>query len=424
MAELFANIDPRIISILLALGFGAVIGLEREIVIQRTGVNDFGGVRTYSFIGLLGALSGLLAEPLSPFFTIAAFMGVLFLIAIAYFADRTHRKDKIGMTGEITALISFTTGLLSALGLTYLALVTTIAVITVLSLRRWLHGFAKGLENEEIYASVKFGIIAFIVLPLLPDKTFDPWGVLNPHKIWFLIVLISGVTFLGYILSKVLGARKGTALTGFVGGIVSSTAVNLSMAQRSKERSVPIPALVMGSLLAQASSFMITGFEIFLLNKELFRYVIIPLSLGIIFILGYTLLHRHQSGKQKLKKEYQVNLKSPFTLSQALILGGILTGILLVTKILNEYIGGAGLYVTGAFSSLISLDATAIAISEVAGESVSYLDATRVLMLGVVMSIVSKCIVLWTVATREFAWKMTLFFLIICGLLIGFAWVV
>lgn len=423
MNELIANIDPVITRILLAVGFGAIIGLEREIIIQRTKVQDFGGVRTYSFMGLLGALTGLLGLEFTFAIPISVFAALATLIAIAYHADRVFRKDKVGLTGEVTAILAFIIGMLCALDKVYLALVSTVIIITVLALKQWLHGFAKNLENVEIFATVKFAIIAFIVLPFLPDQTFDPWQALNPHKIWWIVVLISGLNFFGYALNKIIGARKGMALTGFIGGFVSSNAVNMSMSQRSREKEVPVPMLVSGTLLAQASSLMTTAVEIFILNRELFKYTIIPLTLAILLLLAFALIHRHMTGKQKVTKKYTVELKSPFTLRQALIFGLMFTCILFAVKILSGYVSHLGTYIISALSGAVSIDATTVTMTEMAGSALSYVAATKILMLGIMVSVLQKIVVVWTMASKEFALKTSLYLFSMAALLVGFSWI-
>lgn len=423
MSQLLANIDPIFTKLILAVGFSAIIGLEREIIIQRTKMPDFGGVRTYSFIGLLGALTGLLGLEYTFAIPIAGFSAIVLLIAIAYHADRIYRKNKIGLTGEITAILSFVLGMLCAFDKIYLALISTVLIISVLSLKQWLHSFAKNLENVEIFATVKFAIIAFIILPFLPNQAFDPWQALNPHKIWMIVVLISGLNFLGYILNKVIGARKGMALTGFIGGFVSSSAVNLSMTQRSREKEVPVQTLVSGTLLAQASALIITAIEIFILNKELFRYTIVPLTLAVILLFVFTLANRGISGKQKLGKKYSVELKSPFTLSQALLFGLIFTSLLFVIKVLNGYVSNMGTYITGALSGALSLDATTVAMTEVAGSTLSYIAASKILMLGVMVSVLQKIIVVITLGSREFAIRISLYLISMAALLVGFSWI-
>lgn len=424
MEELLKQIDPTLIAIILSLGFGAVLGLEREIIIQRTGDKNFGGIRTYSFIGLLGAMTQILSGKIDTNILFLGYISILILTTSAYIADRINDKSKVGITSEITALITFIVGVLCGLNEVFLALVCTLSVLSILALRNTLHKFAKNLENEEIYASLKFGIIAFIVLPLLPNITLDPLGAFNPYKTWFIIVLITGLNFLAYILTKFLGAKKGITLSAFFGGFVSSTAVNLNLAEKSKEKLVPVHYLILALLLAQASSLMMTGIELFMLNKELFKQAIVPIGLTSFLMIGYSIFHSSRSKKtKKILADSEIKISSPFTLSQALILGGIFTGMIFVMKLINHNIGETGLYISGALSGLISVDATAIAISEIAGSEITYTEGTKIIMLSIMTSMLQKCFVLWTIGTREFAIKATFYLISVSALLLGFAWI-
>ncbi len=418
------NIDPNIISVVLALGLGAVVGLERETMMQRGGYPGFAGIRTFSFICLMGAIAGILGSLVHIALTVAGFAIMGVLISLAYWAEQ--KRQRIGLTTEITAMLTFMVGLLAANGQTFLAVISTIAIITVLSLRQYLHRFAKSLLNEEIFAGIKFAIIAFIILPLLPNMTFDPWGALNPYKIWLIVVLISGLSFTGYILNKIMGAKKGMALTGFFGGFVSSTAVNLSLSEQSKESRFPTGALLLALFLAQASSLMLTCIELFVLNRPLFMAAILPLAItiGSLFGLSFFYYRSRQKKKTHLKKE--VKMKSPFTLSEALLFGGIFSAMMLTIKILFNYIGDAGLYITSIFSGLISLDAMTVTVAEVAKEtpevvnSVSIDMGLQLLLLGIIASIVQKIIALFFLAGKEFRIKGTLYLIAIIAILGGF----
>jgi len=421
----FININPHIISTILALGLGSVIGLERETVMQRGGTPGVAGIRTFAFIGMMGALSGVLGILAHIAFAITGFASVILLIAIAYHGDQ--KKARVGLTTEITSLLTFVIGLLAAYDQAFLSVTATIAVITVLTLRQYLHKFAKSLENKEIFAGIQFAIIAFVILPLLPNQTFDPWQALNPYKIWLIVVLISGLNFAGYILNKIFGARKGMAVTGFFGGFVSSTAVNLSLAEQSKTKAkqLPIKALLLALFLAQAASLMLTEIELFVLNRELF-YAATP-ALGAVTMLLLSLAYysyRTCTHKKEAKFKKEVHIKSPFTLSQALLFGGIFSAMMLTIKILFQYIGNAGLYLTSMFSGLISLDAMTVTVAEVTGTSVELSTGLELLLLGVITSIIQKIVVLLFFAEPKFKLQGSLFLSLVIGILGVFGWVI
>jgi uncharacterized membrane protein (DUF4010 family) len=259
--------------------------------------------------------------------------------------------------------------------------------------------------------------------------TFDPWGALNPYKIWLIVVLISGLSFTGYILNKIVGERKGMALTGFFGGFVSSTAVNLSLAEQSKEKRFPTGALLLALFLAQASSLILTCIELFVLNRPLFMAAILPLAITIAALFGLSIFYYRSRSKKKTQLKKAVKMRSPFTLSQALIFGGIFSVMMLTIKILFNYIGDAGLYVTSIFSGLISLDAMTVTIAEVAKgaavtttseaitNAISIDTGLQLIILGVIASIVQKIIALFFLADKKFRIKGTVYLLAIIGIL-------
>ncbi|MDP4008448.1 MAG: DUF4010 domain-containing protein [Candidatus Peregrinibacteria bacterium] len=418
------NINPYITATILALGLGAVVGLEREAMIQREKTRRVAGIRTFAFICMMGAISGIIGQLVSPLLTVMGFLSVVVLVAIGYKAEQ--KQNRIGLTTEITSLIIFLTGILTAYDQIFLAVVVTIAVITVLSHRQYLHGFASRLENQEMFASIKFAIIAFIILPLLPNQTFDPWGALNPHKIWLIIVLISGLNFAGYILSKVFGERKGMALTGFFGGFASSTAVNLILAEQSKSKKgqIQTKTLLLALFLAQVASLILTEIELFVLNKELFIKAIPSITTVIVVLLllaYYSYKTCTNKPENTIKFEGEVNVKSPFTLSQALMFGGIFSAMMLTIKILFAYIGNAGLYITSLFSGLISLDAMTVTIAETSA-AISLDTSLQLLILGIIASIIQKIIVLFFLANKQFRLHAAIYLTLTIAIFGAFAW--
>lgn len=419
----FLNIHPYIVSTLLALGLGAVIGLERETVMQRGGTPGVAGIRTFAFIAMMGALSGILGELTHIAFAIAGFASIFLLVAIAYYGDQ--KRNRVGLTTEITSLITFAIGALAAYEQAFLAVATTIAVITVLALRQYLHRFAKELDNHELFAGIQFAIIAFIILPLLPNETIDQWDALNPYKIWLIVVLISGLNFAGYILNQIFGERKGMAMTGFFGGFVSSTAVNLTLAEESKEKKgvLPIKVLLLALFLAQAASLMLTQLELFVLNRELFFASAPALTTAIVALLGFSYYsYKTCTHKKTAKLKRHVNIKSPFTLREALIFGGIFSAMMLTIKILFQYIGDAGLYITSIFSGLISLDAMTVTMAEVTGTTIELTTGMQVLLIGVIMSIIQKIVVLIFLAEKKFKIQGSIFLIITSAILGAFAY--
>lgn len=239
-------------AILVALGVGLIIGVERE---RRTGGNNapvIAGVRTFAITSLLGVFSALSGSAVL-LGVVAA--GVVLLTAVSCFATVGRvETEESGLTTEIALLATFVTGVLAA-SQPLLAAVSGILIVVLLVSRGHLHGFArKELSEQELRDAVLLAAAAILVLPILPDHPIDPWGVVNPRLVWQLTVLIMLVDAAGYVAQRLVGARAGLPLSGLFGGFVSSTAVVATMGQRVKSEPEVMPAAVAGAALSQIAT--------------------------------------------------------------------------------------------------------------------------------------------------------------------------
>ena len=215
---------------------GALIGLEREK--HRRTEDDFGspGLRTFILVAEIGGIAGWLANALSAPWIIGVALGAVALGVVAgYVVAGRNETAGLGLTTEFAALVVCLLGAIATLGQSPLAIGLGVLTAAVLAYKQSLHGLVARLGWDDVYAGVRLLIAAFIVLPLLPDRPIDPWGALNPASLWRLVLLISGLSLVGYVATRWLGERMGTALTGVTGGLVSSTAVTLSFARQSRE---------------------------------------------------------------------------------------------------------------------------------------------------------------------------------------------
>ena len=213
-------------------------------------------MRTFGLIALAGAMAAYVDAALArPALALALFAAVAALVVVS--AVVTARQGDIGITTEVSALLAFLLGFLCVSGDVTLAAGLAVASGGVLALKQWLHNLARHIQSEDVEATLKFAIVTVIILPLVPNETYGPapLDVINPYKIWWMVVLISGLNFASYILVKIVGAEHGIGLTGLLGGLVSSTAVSLGFAQRSRTQPEQAPALALGILLAWTVMF-------------------------------------------------------------------------------------------------------------------------------------------------------------------------
>jgi len=235
-------------SILVALGAGLLVGVERERRGNEENAAAAAGVRTFAITALLGVFASLAGNPVV---LAVVGLGVVVLTALSYL--RTRERDP-GLTTEVALLATFLTGVLAAAN-PLLAGAAGVLVVVLLVSRGWLHDFARTeLSEQELRDAVLLAAAALLVLPLLPDHPIDPWGVVNPRLVWKLTVLIMLVDAAGYVAQRVVGARAGLPISGLLGGFVSSTAVVATMGERARAEPAVCPSAVAGAALSQVAT--------------------------------------------------------------------------------------------------------------------------------------------------------------------------
>jgi uncharacterized membrane protein (DUF4010 family) len=235
-------------AILVALGAGLLIGVERERRSRAEQTTAAAGVRTFAITALLGALAALGA---SPVLLGAAALGVVALTALSYL--KSHDQDP-GLTTEVALLATFVIGVLAA-SQPVVAAAAGVLVVVLLVSRGALHEFAqRRLSDQEVRDAVLLAAAAILVLPILPDHPIDPWKVVNPRLVWKLTVLIMAVDAAGYVAQRLVGARAGLPISGLLGGFVSSTAVVATMGKRAQHEPRVLPSAVAGAALSQVAT--------------------------------------------------------------------------------------------------------------------------------------------------------------------------
>jgi uncharacterized membrane protein (DUF4010 family) len=220
-----------------AMVIGVLVGLQREYAFNEPGKELFGGVRTFALLGLIGCTASLVAHALnSPWPYVAIVLVAGAFLTVTYYIDAM--RGQVGLTTEASAVLTMLAGSLVFWGYIPLAVALGVATTVLLSVKLETQRFVRKLTRDDIYATLKFAVITAIVLPILPNHAFGPppVDILNPYRIWLLVVLISGLSFVGYVLIKVVGVKRSIPLIGFLGGLASSTAVTLSFTQRSREQ--------------------------------------------------------------------------------------------------------------------------------------------------------------------------------------------
>lgn len=414
--------------LLLSAILGAAIGLERES--NKQGIGAIGGIRTYSLIALVGALVGVFSiSGFSPLALLVA--GGILVMLISYYIVSSLTTHNLGITSELSVIITFLIGLLLVLDIISLHIVIAIFVVLmlILSLKSKTTKIVAGISTQELQSFISYAIIALVVLPFLPDigyklkdipvlpdflqafnidlGQFSTLDILNPRKIWMVVVLITGIDVFGYILGRIVGNKKGFALTSFIAGFVSSTSATQSLAQRSKKTSFA-NHLVGAAILANMASFL----QIFLLvgplNPKWFVFIV-PSIIAMILIAGVVamiFLRKKEPPEQEQKQEER-SIKI-FSLMPALKFAGILIIIKIITKSCLILFGESGFVIGSVIASFAGLDAILVTLAEMAGQTITFKFAFVTFLLVNATNLLAKTLYSYMQGSRQFAFKFLL----------------
>jgi len=371
-----------------SIGLGALLGLERE----RTKAHTEGGagVRTFALLALSGALAGYLQLHLGQqWLALVLFAGLTLLIVGEYVV--TGLRGDTGITTEVSALLAFVLGLLCAHGQIQLASWVAVAMALLLALKEWLHRLASQINSADVQATLKFGIVALIILPLVPDTNFGPapLDVVNPYKIWLMVVLISALNFASYLVIKLVGTEHGIGLVGVLGGLVSSTAVTLGFARRSQQDTSDSAALAMGILLAWSVMLVRVAVMTLLISWELgvrlggVLMLLTVVNLGACFWLW-------RVSQQRPRGEVKSG-NNPFELTEAIQFGLLFGLVVLLARVAQVYFGDAGLYLASGLAGLTDVDAITLAMADRAKvDSTTLSVGARAVLIAVLANTLTK----------------------------------
>ncbi|TAL45611.1 MAG: MgtC/SapB family protein [Methylovulum sp.] len=374
----------------IALAIGLLIGLERG---WRTRNRDEGlrvaGLRTYGLISLLGALWGLLAQQTSTSLMGFAFLGLTLVLLVAY-SKSLDKFEDFSITGIIASLITFTLGALIVFGHVTLSCATAVIITSLLSFKPLLHEWVKKLEQHELNATLQLLLISVVMLPVLPDQGYGPWRAFNPYHIWWMVVLIAGISYLGYFAIRIVGDRHGPILTGVFGGLVSSTAVTLNLSRLSKHYPGGENALSAGILTACATLFVRTLLLTSIMNQALCR-LLLP-SLLVMSLVTYLLAFLLWRNAREFRTSEEMSLENPFQIGMALKFGIFLVVILLLSNLLKAYFGDMGTYALAAAAGLADVDPVTLSLARMSQEGLDIQVAARAIVIAVTVNSLIKSV--------------------------------
>ncbi len=350
-----------------ALAIGFLVGLQREYAQGGPEREISAGERTLALMGLTGCAAALVADELGSAW---AFVGIILplglLIGASYVV--TSWQGDVGLTTEVAAMLTILAGALCYWNHLELAAAIAVATTVLLSLKLETDRLVQRITREDIRATLKFAVISAVVLPVLPRVSLGPppFDVLRPYNLWLMVVFISGISFLGYVFIKLVGARRGIGLTGLLGGLASSTAVTLSLAKRSQSETGLDRTLGLAVIIAWVTMFARVLLEVAALNASLLRLLLVPMvsaALAGLAYAGYLYFLQHPDTQE------DVAFSNPFELGPALKFGLLYAVILLISRAAQMYLGNAGIYVSSVVGGLADADAITLSIAELAGGS-------------------------------------------------------
>ncbi len=386
-----------------SLAVGMLVGLQRQFAKQHDRDDLFAGTRTFALFGLTGGLSALTAVAFdSPLVFAVGLAMIGTVVAVGYFAG--VREGGLGLTTEVAAIVTFFAGALAGVGQFTIAAAVAVATTVLLASKPYTERFVDNIDERDVTATLQFAVLVALILPVLPQDAIgpEPFDAASPFKVGLMVVFILGLSFLGYVLIKIVGPRRGIGLTGILGGLVSSTAVTLTMSERSKSSAGLLRALAMAVLLAWTIMYGRVLVEVGVVNAELLREVWLPVGAGLAVTgcwAAFVSLRRTTSGDGGDGDEERFS--NPFSLGPA-IQFGLLYGVVLIgSKALSNWLGDAGVYVGALASGVADVDAITLSMAELSrgNGTVSDSTAANAIVLAAASNTVVKGGLVWTISS-------------------------
>lgn len=390
----------------IALGLGLLVGLQR----QHSEQARLAGLRTFPIVALLGAICALMARNLGGWIIAAGLLALAGIIIMGNMIQAREGPADPGLTTEAALLLMFGIGAYVILGQPEVAIASGGTLAALLQFKGQMHGLAARLGDEDLKAIMQFALISLVILPILPNRAYGPYQVLNPRQIWWMVVLIVGISLSGYIAYKFLGQSAGIALAGILGGLISSTATTMGYARRAAQHpeSNHISAAVI--MISSAVVFVRVLLVVALVAPR-FLPSITPQFLALFVLLAIMALAAWTSVQ---KKRFEMPpQENPSELKSALLFGLIYAAVLLATSAAKEKFGHRGLYLVAGLSGLTDIDAITISTSQlVASDRLSAEIGSKLLLLALMSNLLFKAIVCVAVGGRQLLARTAVYFLV------------
>ncbi len=364
-----------------ALAIGLLIGVERGWQEREAEEGTrIAGVRTYGLIGLLGGGAALVGKHVGWLAISLAFVALAGVLTAVYVVNLRRGRADVGITSLVAALLAFMLGALAAVGEVAVAAAFAVLTTLILGYKPVLHRWVRALQAEELRAGIKLLLISVVLLPILPNHGYGPWQALNPYVIWWMVILIAAISFVGYFALKIGGTAKGTIFTGLFGGLASSTGLTLHFSRMAPRNAALAPMLAAGVLLACGTMLPRTLLIASVLNVNLFQPLLVPAAVMMTFAYAAALWY-WKAQRQKTANSVAL-LTNPLELRTAVGFGLLLALIAVLGKALQSWFGEVGVLALAAVSGVADVDAITFSLARMSHEDL----VLRVATMGIVVA--------------------------------------
>ncbi|MFC4260691.1 MgtC/SapB family protein [Marinobacter lacisalsi] len=400
VASSFLENNLIAIQLAVALLLGALIGLERGWGARHKKAGErIAGIRTHALTGLLGAIAALLSDALTAWVFPSMLLGLVGLTLVSYRTSAPESGD-YSITGIIGLLLTFCFGAMVVA--VDMALAAASAVITALILdnKAEIHGALNRLQAHELDAALKLLLITVVMLPLLPNRGMGPGEVLNPYQIWWMVVLIASVSFVGYFAIRMGGAEKGILFTSLFAGLSSSTALALHFSRQSRQAGPLTPMYAAGILIACGTMFPRILIYGAIINRGLLPDLVWPVAtMAAVLYLGASVIWLRS--RSDIQVQQPALNQNPLDLKSALVFGVLLTVILVLGEWLQEWLGDIGIYVLAATSGITDVDAITLSLTRMSRDGIAAGTAVLGIVIAASVNNLVKTTMAATIGTRR-----------------------
>ncbi len=391
--------------LLVAVGLGLLVGFQREWTDKHVA-----GIRTFALITLLGTLLGLNADgggewPIAAGLVV---VGAVIIVGGIMKFQEAEDDDEPGLTTQVAALVMYAVGVAVALDRMALGIIVGGGTAVLLHWKRPLHAFVDRLGETDVRAIIELSLIALVVLPLLPNESLGPYGVLNPFEIWMMVVLIVGISLVGYVAYRLLGTAGGTIVGGVLGGLISSTATTVSYSRRARRFPGASAMAALVIMIASTIVFARVFVEVAVVSPEIVTTVMPPLAamMALMIILAAVLYGASQADADPIPVE-----DDPSQLPAAIVFGMLYAGVLFAVAAARQHLGDQALYAVAALSGLTDMDAITLSTAQMIKKGrLEVATGWRMILIGAMSNLVFKGAVVAVLGNRALFVRIVLAF--------------